>query len=82
MVNTTRNVLIMYRCTLNYFKNINSKKAWKYQRDEPVLTDDGAIDDLTGNNTSALFKCKKKRTDQTGGNGTKDVKIMVPLKYE
>ena len=27
------------------------------------------------------FKIKEKMTDQTGGNGTKIVEIMVPLKY-
>ena len=27
------------------------------------------------------FKLKKKKTDKTGNNGTKDFEIMVPLKY-
>ena len=28
-----------------------------------------------------LFKIREKRRGQTGKNGTKDVKIIVPLKY-
>ena len=33
------------------------------------------------NNNSSLFKLKQKITDVIGANGTKDVEIMVPLKY-
>ena len=33
------------------------------------------------NNKSASFKFKQKITDQTGNDGTRHVKIMVPLKY-
>ena len=33
------------------------------------------------NNDSASFKFKQKITGQTGHHGTKNVEIMVPLKY-
>ena len=33
------------------------------------------------NNTTDSFKFKAKITGQTGNDGTKDVEIMVPLKY-
>ena len=38
--------------------------------------------DFTGaNHNSKLFKYKQKTTGQTGDDGEKNVKIMVPLKY-
>ena len=33
------------------------------------------------NNTSTSFKFKQQITGQTGNGGTKDVEIMIPLKY-
>ena len=54
----------------------------QYYRDEPALDKSGNIiyfpDD---NNNSASFKFKQKITRQTVNGDTKDVKIMVPLKY-
>ena len=50
---------------------------WQYYRDEPSLNDNGAINNFPGN--SALFK--QKITCETGADCTKDVKIMVSLKY-
>ena len=41
-------------------------------RDEPALDNDSNIDS---------FKLKEQIIGQTGANGTKDVEIMVPLKY-
>ena len=61
----------------NYSKASGS--LWQYYRDQPALTDAGALDNFPGNNTSLKFK--QKITCKTGNNGTKDVKIMVPLKY-
>ena len=40
---------------------------------------DGTLADFPGN--SALFKYKQKITGSTGNNGTKNVEIMVSLKY-
>ena len=39
------------------------------------------IDFLAKDDNSILFKLKQKVTGQTGNDGTKDVEIMVPLKY-
>ena len=55
---------------------------WQYCKDELALADNG---DITGfdkvNADTNSFKIKKKITGQTGSNGTKNVEIMVPLKY-
>ena len=56
-----------------------SDSLWQYYRDEPSLNDAGVINNFPGN--SALFKCKQKITDKTGADCTKDVEIMVTLKY-
>ena len=55
---------------------------WQYCKDELALADNG---DITGfdevNADTNSFKIKEKITGQTGSNGTKNVEIMVPLKY-
>ena len=56
-----------------------SERLLQYYRDKPALND-GAIDFSDANNKRALFNFKQKITGQTGNDGTKDVKIMVPLK--
>ena len=61
----------------NYFKTSGS--SWQYYRDESALADAGALDNFPGNKAS--FKFKQKITGKTGNNGTKNVKLMVPLKY-
>ena len=63
----------------NYSKTSGS--LWEYHRDEPALTDAGTIDNCHAANNSALFKFKQKTTGKTADGGTKDVEIMVPLKY-
>ena len=63
--------------TNNYSKTSGS--LWHYYRDETALTDAGVPHNFPGN--SASFKYKQKITGLTGNNGTKAVKIMVPLKY-
>ena len=52
---------------------------WQYCTDEPALNNAGVLVNFPGN--SASFKFKQKITGWTGDNGTKAVKIMVPLKY-
>ena len=55
---------------------------WQYYRDEPTLENNGNTIDFPGhNNNSASFKFKRKITGQTVNDGTKDVEIIVPLKY-
>ena len=63
--------------TDNYSKTSGS--LWQYYRDEPDLTDAGVVDNSPGNSTS--FKFKQKITGQTGNDSTKDIEMMVLLKY-
>ena len=63
----------------NYAKTTGS--LWQYCKDIPVRNDNNIIEDFTGGNTTDLFNSKAKITGQTGNNRTKDVEIMVPLKY-
>ena len=59
-----------------------SGSLWQYYRDEPVLySENNIIDFRANNNNSILFKFKQEITTQTGNGGTKNVEIMVPLKY-
>ena len=55
---------------------------WQCCRLEPVLAADNAITDFNVDNaTTDTFKIKEKITGKTENNGTKNVEIMVPLKY-
>ena len=54
---------------------------WQYYRDKPVTNDAGAFIDFTANDDTDSFKFKLKLTDKTGHDGTKNLEIMVPLKY-
>ena len=59
-----------------------SGSLWQYYRDEPALNANGEVIDFpSNNNNSVSFKFKQQITGQTGNGGTKDVKMMVPLKY-
>ena len=64
----------------NYSKT--SGILWQYCRDVPTVDSDGAITEITeADATTDSFSLKEKLTGQTGNNGTKNVEIMVPLKY-
>ena len=63
----------------NYVKTTGS--LWQYCKDIPARNAHGEIITFAENNTTDSFKFKAKITDQTGNGGTKDVEIMVPLKY-
>ena len=54
---------------------------WQYYRDEPALTNAGAIANFYAAINRASFKIKQKITSNTANGGAKDVEIMVPLKY-
>ena len=73
-------VIPMYNL-IEYSDNYSkiSGSLWRCYRDEPALTDVGSLDNLPSN--TASFKFKQKVTSKTGYNGTKNVKVMVPLKY-
>ena len=60
----------------NYSKTSGS--LWQYTKDISAVNDNNAIVNFTNNN---LTDFKVKMTGQTGDNGTKNVEIMVPLKY-
>ena len=59
-----------------------SECLWQYYRNGLALNNAGAIIDFTGaSNNSVLFIFRQGITGQAGNDGTKDVEIMVPLKY-
>ena len=63
----------------NYLKTSESLR--QYFRAEPSLNANHVITEFNGANYAKSFKSKAKNTGQTGANCTKDVQIMVPLKY-
>ena len=63
----------------NYAKTSGS--LWQYCKDIPARDTNNIIEEFTGGNTTESFNFKAKITGQTGNNGTKDVEVMVPLKY-
>ena len=65
------------------YDNVYSKTSgslWQYFRDEPA-SDNNVVDDFPEDNNINSFKFKQKITGKTTINGTKDVEIMVQLKY-
>ena len=63
----------------NYSKTFRS--LWQYTKDIPAVNNNNAIVDFTNNNLTDSFNFKVKITGQIGDNGTKNVEIIVPLKY-
>ena len=63
----------------NYAKATGS--LWQCCKDIPARNANDEIIVFAENNTTDSFKFKAKITGQTGNDGTKDVEIMVPLKY-
>ena len=64
----------------NYAKTTGS--LWQYCKDISARNDaNNAIIIFAEGNTTDSFKFKAKITGQTGNDRTKDVEIMVPLKY-
>ena len=63
----------------NYAKTTGS--LWQYCKDIPARNANNEITAFDANNTTDSFKSKAKITGRTGNVGTKDVEIMVPLKY-
>ena len=63
----------------DYAKTTGS--LWQYCKDIPARNNNNEITEFTGGNTTDSFTFKAKITGQTGNGGTKDVEIMVPLKY-
>ena len=63
----------------NYSKTSGS--LWQYSKDIPAVDNNNAIVNFAKNNITDSFNFKAKMTGQTADNGTKNVEIMVPLKY-
>ena len=63
----------------NYAKTTGS--LWQYCKDIPARNANDDIVIFADGNTTDSFNFKAKITGRTGNDGTKDVEIMVPLKY-
>ena len=63
----------------NYAKTTGS--LWQYCKDIAALNANDEIIFFAEGNLTDSFTFNAKITGQTGNNGTKDVEIMVPLKY-
>ena len=63
----------------NYAKTTGS--LWQYCKDIPARNANDEIIVFEANNLTDSFKFKAKITGKTGNGGTKDIGIMVPLKY-
>ena len=63
----------------NYAKTAGS--LWQYCKDIPARNDNDQTIAFDVNNVTDSFNFKVKITGRTGNGGTKDVEIMVPLKY-
>ena len=62
----------------NYSKT--SRILFQHCRDVPAVDNNDAVTDFTEPNVTDSFNLKEK-LGQTGDNGTKNVELMVPLKY-
>ena len=58
-----------------------SGSLWQYCKDMPAVDNNNAIVNFAENNLTDSFNFKVKMTSQTGDDGTKNVKIMITLKY-
>ena len=54
---------------------------WQYSKDIPARNNNNQIINFGTNNLTNSFNFKVKFTGETGDDGTKDVEVMVPLKY-
>ena len=63
----------------NYAKTTGS--LWQYCKDIPARNNNNEIPVFRRNNLTDSFNFKAKTTGQTDDDGTKNVEIMVPLKY-
>ena len=65
----------------NYSKTCGISR--QYCRDEPAIkaADENIVNFDADNAATDSFEIKEKKTSQTADNGTKNVEIMVPLKY-
>ena len=63
----------------NYVKTTGN--LWQYCKDIPARDNNNEITEFTAGDPTDSFNFKAKITSRTGDDGTKNVEIMVPLKY-
>ena len=63
----------------NYLKTSGS--LWQYCKGIPAVNNNNAVVNFAENNLTDSFNFKAKMTGQTEDDGTKNVEIMVPIKY-
>ena len=78
-IDTVMPMYNLIECSDNYAKTTGS--LWQYCKDIPARNANDDIVIFADGNTTDSFNCKVKITGRTGNDGTKDVEIMVPLKY-
>ena len=69
----------LIECSNNYSKTLVSLR--QYSKYIPAVNNNGDIVEFNRASTTDSFNFKANVTGQTGDNGTKEVEIMVPLKY-
>ena len=69
----------LIECSDNYSKTLGSLR--QYSKDIPAVNNNGDIVEFNRASATDSFNFKANITVQTGDNGTKEVEIMVPLKY-
>ena len=57
------------------------RSLWQYCIDERDLDNNDLVVDCPADNNSSSLKRNKKITGETESNGTKDIEIIVALKY-
>ena len=63
----------------NYLKT--SASLWQYCKEIPAVDNNNALVNFAENNLTDSFNFKVKILGQTGDDGTKNVQIIIPLKY-
>ena len=65
--------------SVNYSKT--SESLWQHCKDIPAVANNNTTVNFAENNLTDSLTFKAKMVGQTGDDGTKNVEIMVPLKY-
>ena len=76
--------VVMPMYNLKEYNGSYSQKSgslWRHYRDEPIKNDAEVIAEFTADDNSDSFKFKQNLTGQTNDDGTKDIEIMVLVKY-
>ena len=83
-IDSAKNIdIVMPMYNLIEYSNSYAKTTgslWQYCKDIPAQNNNQIVN-FAADNLTDSFNFKVKITGQTGNNGTKDVEIMVPLKY-